>query len=109
MIPELARMSVIIKSQHKTSVMTGNYELGYGCGLLCKLAGVAVPDWGDSPKRLQEGVLAGLERYEPANEREENVIHMLKYYHPDDTCDEQVRQLLEWGRTEEHVWQTIIA
>lgn len=107
MIPELARMSVIIKSQHKTSVMTGNYELGYSCGLLCKLAGIAVPDW-DSPRQLCERVLAGLEQYEPADEREENVIHMLKYYHPDDTCDEQVKQLLEWGRTEEHVWQAII-
>ena len=29
----LARMSVIIKSQHETSVMTGNYEMGYACGL----------------------------------------------------------------------------
>lgn len=107
MILELARMSIIIKSQHKTSVMTGNYELGYSCGLLCRLAGISVPEW-DSIKQLQERVLAALEGYKPVDEREENVIHMLKYYHPDDTCDEQVKQLLEWGLTEEHVWQMIV-
>lgn len=107
MIPELARMSVIIKSQHKTSVMTGNYELGYACGLLSKLAGVSVPDWED-PKQLQEKMMAALEGYVPADEREENVLHMLKYYHPDATDDEQVKELLEWGRSEEHIWQAIV-
>lgn len=107
MVPELARMSVIIKSQHKTSVMTGNYELGYTCGLLSKLSGAAVPDW-ETPRQLQEQMMAALEQYMPANEREENVIHMLKYYHPDETNDEQVRQLLEWGLSETHVWQAIV-
>ena len=29
MVPVLARMSVVIKAQHETSVMTGNYEMGY--------------------------------------------------------------------------------
>lgn len=107
MVPELARMSVIIKSQHKTSVMTGNYELGYTCGLLGRLAGIAVPEW-ENPKELQERMMAALEGYTPADEREENVIHMLKYYHPDDTCDDQVKELIEWGRTEEHIWQAIV-
>ena len=87
MVPDLARMSVIIKSQHETSVMTGNYEMGYACGLLCKLAGREVPQW------------------EPANEREKNVIHMLHYYHPDETADEQVKELIGWGYDEQHLWQ----
>ena len=30
-------MSVIIKSQHETSVMTGNYEMGYACAIACFL------------------------------------------------------------------------
>ena len=104
MIPELARMSVVIKSQHATSVITGNYELGYVCGLLSKLSGRPLPAW-ESPKQLQDSALAALEGYEPADDREKNVIHMLKYYHPDETCDEQVRELYEWGLTEPHVWQ----
>lgn len=107
MVPELARMSVIIKSQHKTSVMTGNYELGYTCGLLSRLSGAPVPEW-ESPKELQERMMTVLENYVPANEREENVIHMLKYYHPDETNDEQVKELIEWGKKEEHVWQAIV-
>lgn len=107
MVPELARMSVIIKSQHETSVMTGNYEMGYACGLLCRLLGTAPPAW-ENPRQLQERMLALLEGYEPADEREKNVIHMLRYYHPDDNADEQVRQLLEWGLTEAHVWQMIL-
>lgn len=107
MVLELARMSIIIKSQHKTSVMTGNYELGYACGLLSKLAGVSVLPW-ETPRQLQEQTMTALAQYVPANEREENVIHMLKYYHPDDTNDEQVKQLLTWGMTEEHVWQAIV-
>ena len=37
MVPDLARMSVIIKSQHETSVMTGNYEMGYACALAAVL------------------------------------------------------------------------
>ena len=43
MVPVLARMSVVIKAQHETSVMTGNYEMGYVCGLLCRLAGITPP------------------------------------------------------------------
>lgn len=69
MVPDLARMSVIIKSQHETSVMTGNYEMGYACGLLCKLAGREVPQW-ETPVELKDRVAELLTGYEPANERE---------------------------------------
>ena len=106
MIPELARMAVVIKSQHKTSVMTGNYELGYTCGLLCRLANIPVPKW-ENPEQLQEQMMEALTGYTPADEREENVIHMLKFYHPDDTNDEQVKELFEWGLSEEHVWRPV--
>ena len=99
MVPDLARMSVIIKSQHETSVMTGNYEMGYACGLLCKLAGREVPQW-ETPVELKDRVAELLTGYEPANEREKNVIHMLHYYHPDETADEQVKELIGWGYDE---------
>ena len=91
MVPDLARMSVIIKSQHETSVMTGNYEMGYACGLLCKLAGREVPQW-ETPVELKDRV-------------EKNVIHMLHYYHPDETADEQVKELIGWGYDEQRLWQ----
>ena len=63
MVPDLARMSVIIKSQHETSVMTGNYEMGYACGLLCKLAGREVPQW-ETPVELKDRVAELLTGYE---------------------------------------------
>jgi len=107
MIPELARMSVVIKSQHATSVMTGNYELGYTCGLLSLLSKRKIAAW-QTPRQLQEYALAALEGYEAADDREKNVLKMLKFYHPDDTMDEQVRELFEMGLDEKHVWQRIV-
>lgn len=107
MVPDLARMAVIIKSQHDTSVMTGNYELGYTCGLLCKLTGISVPVW-ETPGQLQEKILQEIEKYQPADDREKNVIHMLKYYKADETYDEQVRLMFEMGMEEEHVWRAIV-
>jgi len=104
MVPELARMAVIIKSQHKTSVMTGNYELGYACGLMSKLSDRKIPEW-ESAKQLHELALSVLEGYEPKEDREKNVLKMLRFYLPDDTVDEQVRELYEWGLKETNVWK----
>ena len=67
--------------------------MGYACGLLCKLAGREVPQW-ETPVELKDRVAELLTGYEPANEREKNVIHMLHYYHPDETADEQVKELI---------------
>ena len=107
MITELARMSVIIKSQHATSVLTGNYELGYCCGLISQLSKRVIPQWQDAIQ-LHELALETFAGYEPADDREKNVLHMLKYYHPDNTCDDQVRELFEWGLSEKHPWQMIV-
>ena len=99
MVPVLARMSVVIKAQHETSVMTGNYEMGYVCGLLCRLAGITPPPL-ETPLKLQEKMMAALEGYNAADEREKNVIRMLKYYKPDDNMDDQVKELFSMGLEE---------
>ena len=104
MVPELARMSVVIKSQHETSVMTGNYEMAYTCGLLCRLAGAALPEWTQA-RELQEKTLELLKSYAPADDREKNVLHMLHFYHPDDNADGQVRELVGMGFEEVHLWE----
>lgn len=104
MVPELARMSVVIKSQHETSVMTGNYEMGYACGLLCRLAGAALPDWTQA-KELQEKTLELLKGYAPEGDREKNVLHMLRFYHPDENADDQVKELIRMGFEEAHLWE----
>ncbi|MFQ8703539.1 MAG: DUF3837 family protein [Eisenbergiella sp.] len=69
MVPELARMSVVIKSQHETSVMTETMGMAYACGLLCRLAGAALPEWTQA-KELQEKTLELLKSYAPADDRE---------------------------------------
>ena len=104
MVPVLARMSVVIKAQHETSVMTGNYEMGYVCGLLCRLAGITPPPL-ETPLKLQEKMMAALEGYNAADEREKNVIRMLKYYKPDDNMDDQVKELFSMGLAENRPWQ----
>ena len=71
---------------------------------LCKLAGREVPQW-ETPVELKDRVAELLTGYEPANEREKNVIHMLHYYHPDETADEQVKELIGWGYDEQRLWQ----
>lgn len=104
MVPVLARMSVVIKAQHETSVMTGNYEMGYVCGLLCRLAGITPPSL-ETPLKLQEKMMAALEGYNAADEREKNIIRMLKYYKPDDNMDDQVKELFSMGLEENRPWQ----
>ena len=104
MVPVLARMSVVIKAQHETSVMTGNYEMGYVCGLLCRLAGITQPPL-ETPLKLQEKMMAALEGYNAADEREKNIIRMLKYYKPDDNMDDQVKELFSMGLEENRPWQ----
>ena len=42
--------------------MTGNYEMGYACGLLCKLAGREVPQW-ETPVELKDRVAELLTGY----------------------------------------------
>ena len=104
MVPVLARMSVVIKAQHETSVMTGNYEMGYVCGLLCRLAGITPPPL-ETPLKLQEKMMAALEGYNAAAERDKNIIRMLKYYKPDDNMDDQVKELFSMGLEENRPWQ----
>ena len=71
MVPSLARMSVIIKSQHETSVMTGNYEMAYIWGLLCRLTGTVPPSL-ETPVQLQEDMMKLLENYSPEDDREKS-------------------------------------
>ena len=104
MVPVLARMSVVFKAQHATSVMTGYYEMGYVCGLLCRLAGITPPPL-ETPLKLQEKMMAALEGYNAADEREKNIIRMLKYYKPDDNMDDQVKELFLMGLEENRPWQ----
>ncbi len=104
MVPVLARMAVIIKSEHESSIITGNYEMAYICGLLSKLSHTAVPVY-EGPIQLRDRLLAGLEQYTPAGEREAVLLKMLRLYEPDEAWDEQMEELFLMGLSEERLWQ----
>ncbi|HJA93167.1 MAG TPA: DUF3837 domain-containing protein [Candidatus Eisenbergiella merdipullorum] len=104
MVPVLARMAVIIKADHETNIITGNYEMAYICGLLCRLSG-ASPAIYDSPEAMRQGTLAALESYRAQDAREENLLRMLKAYKPETIYDDQVQELYRMGLEENRPWQ----
>ncbi len=104
MVPILAKQAVQIKSRSRTNIILGNYECGYALGLIVNLSGVLFPADYTSIEDLRVKVLALLENYEPKDEREENLIHMLEEYKADDNLDEQVGELINMGLGEKNPW-----
>ena len=46
-----------------------------------------------------------LEQYQTEDDREKNIIKMLKYYKPDGLLDDQVRELYRMGLEERTPWK----
>ncbi|MDD3368055.1 MAG: DUF3837 family protein [Lachnospiraceae bacterium] len=103
MVPVLAKNAIILKSDADTSVMLGNYEMAYACGLLSKLTDTAIPVF-DSPVELQQRLLSVLEHYEPADIHEKNIIRILHDYIPDDTWNKDTEKLYHMGLEETDPW-----
>ncbi len=104
MVPALARMAVIIKADHDTNIITGNYEMAYICGLFHRLTENAPAPF-QGPEELLSHTLALAEGYVCQDAREENLLRMLKLYKPEKTFDEQARQMFDMGLSEERLWQ----
>lgn len=103
MVPILARMAVIIKSQQKTAVIMGNYEMAYVCGLLYRVCGGTPPE-PETPEQLREETLKAFEGFETEDERIQRLIHLLKFYKPEQEWDEQNIELWNMGLQEEKPW-----
>ena len=101
MVTSIARQSVIIKCNMQKSVLTGNYEFYYAAGLIAKLSGVEISD---DIKPIELGVLLHqeIEKTEPKDEQEKYLFSMLKDY------DEQMKELLLWGKGEQYLWTVTI-
>ncbi len=104
MVPALARMAVIIKADHDTNIITGNYEMAYICGLFHHLTGTAPASF-EGPEDMQGRTLALMENYVCRDGREENLLRMLKLYKPEKTFDDQVGQMFHMGLSEKRLWQ----
>ncbi|MBQ6887621.1 MAG: DUF3837 domain-containing protein [Lachnospiraceae bacterium] len=104
MVPILAKQAINIKSKHKTNILLGNYECGYALGLIVNLSGILFPADYTDIEDLRIKVLKLLENYMPKDEREENLIHMLREYKADDNLDEQVKEMINMGIEEKKPW-----
>lgn len=104
MVPILAKQAINIKCKHKANIILGNYECGYALGLIVNLSGIIFPADYTSIEDLRVKVLALLENYAPKDEKEENLIHMLKEYKADNNLDSQVGELINMGLGEKKPW-----
>lgn len=104
MIPLLARQAIIIKCKNDTSILTGNYEMAYAIGLIVNLTGIIFPGDYENMKDLHDKTLQALEGKEPHDERQKNLIQMLRRYHPTDDFDEQMGELINMGLSEKYPW-----
>ena len=100
MVTSIARQSVIIKCNMQKSVLTGNYEFYYAAGLIAKLSGVEISD-DIKPIELGKLLHQEIEKTEPKDEQ-------VKDYKPTDEYDEQMKELLLWGKGEQYLWTVTI-
>lgn len=107
MVPSIARQSVILKCNMQKSVLTGNYEYYYAAGLFSKLAGIGLSDE-IRPAELKVFVREETENRKGADEREEYLYEMLRNFKPGEEYDEQMKELLLWGKSEDWIWNVTI-
>lgn len=107
MVPSIARQSVIIKCNMQKSILTGNYEFYYAAGLIEKLSGVVIED-DITPLELSELLVEQIKKLDPQDEKEAYLFHMILDYRPTEEYDEQMKELLLWGKTEKYLWTVVI-
>ena len=100
----IARQSVIIKCNMQRAFLLGNYEYYYSAGLAGKFYGFEIPE-DIRPQELSELLVAELEKAVPKSEQEKHLIFVLKEYEPEERYDEQMKELLIWGKEETCPWQ----
>lgn len=108
MITSIARQSIILKCLRQKSVLVSNYELYYAAGIAKKCFGIEV-DADMEPVQLLEETQKQIKNANPSNDQEKYLIHLLGNYEPDETCDDQTKELFEWGKSEEHMWEVSIS
>ena len=107
MVPSIARQSVIIKCNQHTSVLLGNYELYNLAGLMKKVFELDLNEEMQPQEMLTE-IQANLDALEPKNEQESYLIKLVSIFKPDEKVDDQMKELFQWGATEEKMWQVQI-
>ncbi len=107
MITSMARQSIILKCLRQKSVLVSNYELYYAAGIAKKCFEITV-DADMEPMHLLEETQKQIENVTPSDDQEKYLIHLLGNYEPDETHDDQTKEMFHWGETEEHMWEVNI-
>lgn len=107
MVTSIARQSVILKCNMQKAIMLGNYEFYYGAGLLTKIAGVEIPD-DCKPSELKELITEKIPSITPKDEKEAYLLHILEEFRPGEEYDDQMKELLLWGKGEQYLWSVNI-
>ena len=107
MVTSIARQSVILKCNMQRAVMLGNYEFYYAAGLISKLSQIEIDD-DIRPMELLDLLLEKIEQVKPKDEKEAYLFQMLKDYKPTEEYDEQMKELLLWGKGEQYLWSVNI-
>ena len=57
---------------------------------------------------IRELLDKNLDQISPKDEKETYLIHILKEFRPDELYDEQMKELLLWGKGEQYLWSVNI-
>lgn len=107
MITSIARQSVIMKCNIQKAFILGNYEYYYAAGLIARFYAVDIPDE-IQPEELSVLLQKELPNVAPQSEQEKHLVYILKEYEPENRYDEQMKELLIWGKKETNPWQVFI-
>lgn len=107
MTTSIARQSVIIKCNMQRAYILGNYEFYYAAGLAGKLYSFEIAD-DIKPQELQTLLSDILNTVTPNSPQETHLVSILKEYTPESRYDEQMMELLLWGKKETCPWQVSI-
>ncbi|MBQ5485586.1 MAG: DUF3837 family protein [Lachnospiraceae bacterium] len=97
MVPLLTQQSVDHKIKFQMSVLVGNYEYYYACGIFSRLVEA---DWNEetAPMELMEKVQKALGSFRPEGKYQEYLAYLIRRYEPNpDDWDDNTRLLFAWG------------
>ena len=107
MVMSIARQSVIIKCNMQKSVLTGNYEFYYAAGLISKISQIEIEE-DIKPLKLEEYLAEKIKILKPNDEKEAWLFHMIHDYKPAEEYDDQMKELMRWGKNEQYLWAVVI-
>lgn len=103
MVISIARQSVILKCMRKKSVMLGNYEFYYAAGLLNNLYNLGSSS-DMKPNELFSHIFSKINGITANNPEEEYLLKMIARFEPDESYDDQMVELFQWGESEDKLW-----